>query len=102
MTTDPQHLSEIYRILKGLDTVDVEKMFLLVGETRIQGHSFRVKGFRTKMRRNFFSQRVVNLWNSLPQKAVEAKSLSVFKTEIDKFLFGKAIKGYREKVGEWG
>ena len=54
------------------------------------------------MRRNFFSQRVVNLWNSLPQNAVEARSLGVFKTEIDSFLIGKGIKGYGEKAGEWG
>ena len=54
------------------------------------------------MGRNFFSQRVVNLWNSLPQKTVEARLLSVFKTEIDRFLINKRIKGYGEKAGEWG
>jgi len=51
---------------------------------------------------DFFSQRVVNLWNSLPQKAVETRSLSVFKTEIGRFLIGMGIKGYAEKAGEWG
>ena len=45
---------------------------------------------------------MVNLWNSLPQKAVEARSLSVFKTEIDSFLIDKGIRGYAEKAGEWG
>ena len=49
------------------------------------------------MRRNFFSQRVGNLWNSLPQKAVEAGSLSVLKTEIDRFLINKGIGGYGER-----
>jgi len=53
------------------------------------------------MRGNFFSQRVVGLWNSLPQRALEARSLSVFKTEIDKFLIARGIKGYRERAGEW-
>ena len=48
------------------------------------------------MRRNSFSQRVVNLWNSLPQKAVEVGSLSVIMTEMERFLIGKGIKGYRE------
>jgi len=33
----------------------------------------------------------VNLWNSLPQRAVEAKSMSVFKTVIDRFLINKGI-----------
>jgi len=85
-----------YRILRGLDRVDVERMFPLVGKDRTRGHNVRLKGrsFKTEMRRNFFSQRVLNLWNSLPQRAVEAESLSVFKMEIDRFLINKGIRGY--------
>ena len=75
-------LIETYRILRGLDRVDVERMFPLVGETGTRGRCLRAKerSFKTEMRRNFFIQRVVNLCNSLPQRAVEARSLSVFKT----------------------
>ena len=53
------------------------------------------------MRRNFFTQRVVNLWNSLPVEMVEATSLNIFKTWVDRFLTDKGIKGYGEKVGKW-
>ena len=90
------------RILRGLDRVDVERMFPLVGKTRTRGHNLRLKGqfFKTEMRRNFFSQRVVNLWNSLPQKAVEARSLNVFKTEIDRFLINKGIRVMQEDGDE--
>ena len=72
-------------------------MFPLVEKTRT-----RLKGrsFKTEMRRSFFSQRVVNLWNSLPQRDVEARSLSAFKTEIARVLINKGIKGYGEKTGE--
>ena len=82
--------------------MDVERVFPLVGKTRTRGHNLRLKGrsFKTEMRRNLFSRRVVNLWNSLPQKAVEARSLSVIKTEIDRFLINKGISGYGEKAGE--
>jgi len=53
-----------------VDKVNVEKMFPLVGKTRARGHNLRLKGrsFKTEMRRNLFSQRVVNSWNSLPQR----------------------------------
>ena len=44
----------------------------------------------------------MNLWNSLLQKAVEARSLSVFKTEVDRFLINKEIRGYVEMTGEGG
>ena len=66
-------------------------------------HNLRLRGrsFKTEMR-NLFSQKMVNLWNSLPQKAVEARSLSIFNTEIDRFLINKGIRGYGEKAGEWG
>ena len=79
-------------------------MFPPEGKARTRGHNLRLKGrsFKTEMRRNFFSQRVVNLRNSLPQKAVETRSLSVFKTEIGRFLMNKGIRGYGEKAGEWG
>ena len=90
--------------MASLDRVDVGRRFPLVGKTRIRGHTQRRKGrsFKTEMRRNFLSQRVMNLWNSLPQKTVEAGSMSVFKTEIDRFLINEGIKGYGEKAGEWG
>ena len=35
----------------------------------------RGKPFRIEVRRNFFTQRVLNVWNSLPQKVVEAKTV---------------------------
>jgi len=53
------------------------------------------------MRRNLFTQRVVNLWNSLPQKAVETKSLNILKKEIDRFLDSKGVKVYGESAGVW-
>ena len=97
-------LIETYRILRGLDRMDLGSMFPLVGKTRIRGHNLRLKGrsFKTEMRRKFFSQRVVNLWNSLPQKVLEARSLSVFKTELDMFLINKGIRGHGKKAREWG
>ena len=63
-----------------------------------------IKGrpFRKEMRRNLFIQRVVNLWNSLPQKAVEAKSVDIFKAGIDRLLISMGVRGYGEKAGEWG
>ena len=49
------------------------------------------------MRRNFFIQRVVNVWNSRPQNVVEAKTLSDFKKKLDIALGAKWIKGYGGK-----
>ena len=90
----------IYKILTRLDRVDSERMFLM-GESRTKGHSLRIRGkpFRTEVRRNFFTQRVVNVWNSLPQKVVEAKTLCDFQKKLDIALGAKGIKGYGGKGG---
>ena len=96
-------LMETYKMMRGLDRVEVERFFPLSKEVRTRGHSLKIKGgrFRTELRRNFFSQRVVNLWNSLPTEVVEATSLNMFKARMDGFLIGKGIKGYGDQAGKW-
>ena len=65
------------------------------------GLKIRGSRFRTELRRNFFAQRVVNLWNSLPSEATEATSLNVFTARIDTFSNSKGTKGYGEWAGKW-
>uniref|UniRef100_A0A4W3J8Q8 HBS1-like protein n=1 Tax=Callorhinchus milii TaxID=7868 RepID=A0A4W3J8Q8_CALMI len=65
-----------------------------------RGHSLKIKGqpFRTELRKHFSTQRAVNLWNSLPQKAVDAQSLNIFKAETDRFLKNRGIRGYGDSA----
>ena len=90
---------EVYKMIKGMDKVDVERMLPLVGHSRTRGHNLRIRGskFKTELRRNYFSQRVVNLWNS-----VDAGTVSKLKEELDRFLIGNGLKGYGEKAVKWG
>ena len=97
-------LIETYKMMNGMDRMEVERLFPLRKDSRTRGHSLKIKGegwFRTELRRNFFTQRVVNLWNSLPVEVVEAVSLNIIKTRVDRFLIGKGIKGYGERAGMW-
>lgn len=48
------------------------------------------KSFKTGMKKFILS---VNLWNSPPLELVEARSLDIFKVDIDKYLKDQAIKG---------
>ena len=75
------------------------KCFLLWGNLEHEVTGYRLRGgrFKTEMWRKYFSQRVVNLWNSLPHSAMESESLNGFKKEIDIFLIKK---GYGEQVGD--
>jgi len=96
-------LIETYKIMKGIDKMEAGRLFPLAGKTRTRGHSLKIKGSRrrTEFRRNFFTQRVVNLWNSRPSEAVEATSLNVFKARLDRALNSKGIMGYGERAGKW-
>jgi len=51
---------------------------------RTRGHSFKLKKrrFNTDLRRHFFSERIVNIWNALDDDLVCASSLNVFKNGL--------------------
>ena len=57
-----------YKIMRGMDRVDSQKLFPRVEESITRGHSFKVQGarFEREVRGKFFTQRVVGAWNSLP------------------------------------
>ena len=42
----------------------------------------------TVLRRRFFSNRIVDNWNSLPEQVVDATSVNNFKDRYDKFMEG--------------
>jgi len=43
---------------------------------------------RTQLRQNFFSNRVVNMWNDLPQEVVIAPTVNCFKGRFDRYSAG--------------
>ena len=80
-------LIETFKIMKGFEKVNYNSFFTLNNLGRTRGHNLKmVKSRNTlELRRNFFSQRVVDEWNSLPQEVVDAVSVNQFKNRLDKF-----------------
>ena len=57
-------------------------------DNQTRGHKYKLTKSRTntKQYKHFFTNRIINLWNSLPNKVVEAKTMNTFKNRIDTHL----------------
>ena len=91
-------LLQAYRVFSGVDDVDPGLWFNMpekrdgAAATRLtRGHLNvrKVEGKTGDLRTNFWSQRVVDPWNGLPDQVKQAESLNVFKNGIDNLLFKK-------------
>ena len=82
-------LLQTYRIMTQIDKIKPEIFFKHQTYDRTRGHSMKLTKSRCKLeiRRNFYSQRVVNRWNKLPQSAMDAPTLLSFKKELSKLGF---------------
>ena len=79
---------EVFKTLRGINKIDESSLFQLANNSRTRGHRFKLAKARSKLdiRKNFFSQRVVNSWNGLPESVVEADSVNNFKSRYDKYI----------------
>ena len=77
-------LIETFKIIKEIYTVDKGKFFKM-RNNQTRGHNQKIykQHSRLNLRKYFFSQRVVNDWNQLPEEAVNATTVTQFKTVID-------------------
>ena len=47
--------------------------------------------FREVIGKEFFTQRVIEQWNGLPEEVVTAKTLNIFKNSLDKYWHYKYV-----------
>lgn len=54
----------------------------------MRGHNKKIKKQQCNLnlRKNFFSHRVVNFWNSLPADVVNSDNLNIFKARLDSHM----------------
>ena len=96
-------LVEVYKIMRGTDQLDSQYLFPKVGESKTRGPRFKVRGERYKsvQRGNSFTQRVVNVWNKLPEVVVEAGTILSFKKHLDSYMGTMGGEGYGTNAGNW-
>lgn len=79
-------LIQVFKLIKGFDRVDFNNFFTLSNSDKTRGHQYKIVKVRSRLelRRHFFSQRIVNMWNKLPSNVVETDSVNSFKNRLDR------------------
>ena len=80
--------------MNEIDMVNKEKLFTMSQYTGTRGHSFKIykKRFKLNIRGNYFSNRVVEKRNELPEHTVMAPTLNSFKSRLNKGWHGHPHK----------
>ena len=82
---DRNDVIQVYKIMNGIDKLDVNTFFKMSTDSRTRGHNFKIvkQQNRRKQRASVFSQRVINPWNSLPKESVNCDSVNKFKSSLN-------------------
>jgi len=80
-------LIQVFRIVRSFDRIEVDELFEFDdgGGHVLMGHNWKlkVKRCRLQVRKGFFTQRIINVWNKLPEYVVESSSVVMFNKRLD-------------------
>ena len=79
----------IFKLYKGLVNLDFHSFFQLTTNKRTRGHTATIfcKFSKNNYRRDFFTVSSIDLWNSLPQTAIDSPNLVQFNDFSSVFVF---------------
>ena len=77
---------EVFKILMGIYDNEATRGLFEMNTYTTRGHSQKIQKSRTRLdiRKNYFTNRVVDIWNSLPDSVICAKSVKVFEGRLDR------------------
>ena len=91
---------ETYKMLSGGYDPDVNNLLIPVSDTTTRGHNQKIflqRALKTQWQ-NFFSIRIVRLWNSLTDNVINAPSLSSFE-RFDRYMRNQeGVYNYQEPL----
>jgi len=73
-----------YKILNGKVDTDLSNVFKLNSNSCTRGHAFKLYKLQCNLdsTKYYFTNRIVNLWNNLPENVVSASTVSMFKNRL--------------------
>ena len=92
-------LIEVYRILNGLEKINPDSLFTRSRYTNIRCYTMKLekKHVHLDIRKYFFTQRVLDYWNALPQTAINAENINHFKYQLNVHLYN-IIRGLNKPL----
>ena len=82
-------LIEMYKIVhETYDPLTTKSLYQIDTTNKLRSHCYKLIKPRvnTTMFQNFFTNRIITPWNSLPEEVVTASSLNSFKNKLDNCL----------------
>ena len=85
---------QVFNIISGMyDNNAVVKFNMShVSNTRGNKYKLQLTHIHYNLRKHFFSNRIIEVWNSLPNDVVLAESTNIFKNRLDKFWANQDFK----------
>ena len=83
---------EVYKILSGKYDSDVAPV-LITNDSVTRGNKYKLfkHSFRHDIRKFSFTCGIVNIWNSLPNYVIDANTVDIFKSRLDKFWHDQEV-----------
>ena len=78
---------EVFKIMTGIYDKRVCSDLFELNISSTRGHPLKLKKKRSRLdvRKHFFTNRVIDIWNNLPENVVLAKTLYSFENRLDNF-----------------
>ena len=78
---------QVFKIISGLYDINSVVDFNMSHVSYTRGNIYKMQPIRAhyNIRKFFFSNRIVTLWNSLPNHVIISESVNIFKNRLDKF-----------------
>jgi len=73
----------VFKIIKGLEDVDSNKLFTM-SDNACHDHSLKLckQHFKLNVRKFFYSADIINAWNDLQESVIQCQSVSKFKRKL--------------------
>ena len=79
---------EVFKWFNGINKGDINRVLKIHNEDRTRNNGFKLDKFRFRkdIGKNWFGNRVVDMWNRIPNEVIAANTLDTFKNRLDIYM----------------